>query len=165
MRPSGSSSQRSSQHGLTAVPEAHAGRLGAAAGADCISGVNVSLGNEVLADRVLLSNIASDASGELNCSSPFFDGRRRYPFAAIRLESCCEHRQLPSVARLDSRGRLSLRAQSLRKQDTATVKGGVGFWRLGRRGKPRVYTHRFRTKRTPRADPALRKIEGTFHNS
>src|SRR5208282_6861948 len=72
MRPSGSSSQRSS---ISDSTDAAPGLvMPASAGTNFSSGCCVSVGNEFLADGVLLSDIASIALGELNFGSPSFFG-------------------------------------------------------------------------------------------
>src|SRR6202158_4547492 len=70
MRPTASSSQCSST--ATPIPAAPGLVLRSPAGVDFSSGFCVSMGNEILADRVLLSDIASNALGELNSGSPSF---------------------------------------------------------------------------------------------
>src|SRR5260370_30017097 len=70
MRPPASWSQCSST--ATPIPAAPGLVLRSPAGMNFSSGFCVSMGNEILADRVLLSDIASNALGELNSGSPSF---------------------------------------------------------------------------------------------
>src|ERR1700675_3337310 len=85
MRPSGSSSQCSSIAAPVSASRGCALRSPAAAGTNFSSGCCVSVGNEVLADGVSLSDTASIALGELKCGSPsFFSACLSYVSASVR---------------------------------------------------------------------------------
>src|ERR1700681_1024200 len=72
MRPAGSSSQRSSIATPVSASRRFALRSVAVAPTNFSSGCCASVGNEVLADGVSLSDTASIALGELKCGSPSF---------------------------------------------------------------------------------------------